>query len=77
MVRHKVILLLRGLPQLEVVAETDFYTFIERNLLSGLGLGFVDLHLLAALKHFGKARFWTYDRRLDEQARRLGLALEA
>ena len=75
-VRHRVISLLRGLPQLGVASETDFYTFIERENLNGLGLGFVDLHLLAAVKHAGGALLWTHDRRLEEQARRLDLNLD-
>jgi hypothetical protein len=38
-----------------------------------MGIGWVDTHLLGATL-LGGARFWTFDRRLDAVAVRLGVA---
>ncbi len=46
--RHEIFELLSNLPSLEPVSEEEYFIFIEKNKLFGLGLGFVDIHLLAA-----------------------------
>jgi len=47
--------------------------FITDRRLFGTGLGMVDAHLLASTASLRAARLWTSDRRLAEQAERLGL----
>jgi hypothetical protein len=47
---------------------------IEREQLYGLGIGFVDAHLLAAVRLTPGALLWTRDRRLRQAATRLGLS---
>jgi hypothetical protein len=42
--------------------------------LSGLGIGYVDAHLLASVKLTDDARLWTRDGRLAAAAARLDLA---
>jgi hypothetical protein len=49
-------------------------SFIEDHRLMGRGLGWIDVHLLAATVH-SPARFWTRDRRLRDTAARLGVAI--
>jgi predicted nucleic acid-binding protein len=73
--RARTIRALRGLPQIEPVSDDDFHSFMEAAALHGSGLGFVDIHLLAATANAGVA-VWTRDRRMLEQANRLGLACE-
>ena len=63
---------LRGLPQIDPVSDDDFHSFMEDTGLHSTGLGFVDIHLLAATAKAG-ATVWTRDRRMLEQADRLGL----
>ncbi len=75
-VRHRMILMLRNLPQLKPVEEGGFYDFLEQNEVNGKGLGFVDIHLLAAAAQDGNVRVWTKDRRMQDQAIRLGLAYQ-
>jgi hypothetical protein len=48
--------------------------FIERSGLAGRGVGYVDVHLLAAVQLAGRATFWTRDKQLLAVARQLGLA---
>ncbi len=46
--RSVVMGLLHDLPCLKSISEDEYYLFIEQNKLFGMGLGFVDIHLLAA-----------------------------
>jgi len=47
--------------------------FIEHYTLMGQGLGYIDMHLLAAARLTGVA-LWTMDKRLNEAAKELELA---
>jgi predicted nucleic acid-binding protein len=73
--RARTIRALRGLPQIEPVSEDELHVFMEDTSLHGTGLGFVDIHLLAATAMAG-ATVWTRDRRMLEQADRLGLTCD-
>lgn len=64
---------LRDLPQAISATDEEVLAFIERHSLFGLGIGYVDAHLLAATRLNG-AQLWTRDKRLREDARRLGVA---
>jgi predicted nucleic acid-binding protein len=61
------------LPQALVASDGEVLVFIERHSLSGLGIGYVDVHLLAATALTGGSRLWTRDRRLRKVAESLGL----
>ena len=65
---------LRMLPESAVASEEEVVTLIEDWKLFGTGIGYVDAHLLAATMLTPEAVFWTKDRRLHEQAERLGIA---
>ena len=71
--RTRAVRALRGLLRIEPVSEDQFHVFIEHHDLPGTGLGFVDMHLLAATAGMPGAGLWTRDRRLRDQAERLGL----
>jgi predicted nucleic acid-binding protein len=73
-VRHRMVLMLRNLPQLQPVEDSAFYAFLEKHEVNGKGMGFVDIHLLAAASEAGNVQVWTRDRRMLEQATHLGLA---
>jgi predicted nucleic acid-binding protein len=64
----------QGLPQSEVATSQELLHFIEEQRLFGLGIGYVDVHLLAAVRLTAGASLWTRDRRLHAVAERLGLA---
>jgi predicted nucleic acid-binding protein len=65
---------LRDLPQAQVAEETEIFVLIEKARLFGLGIGYVDAHLLASARLTDEARIWTRDKRLLAAAIRLGLA---
>lgn len=65
--------LLRQLPQAIMVSHEETLDYVERNRLHGIGLGWIDLHLLAAAQ-LSKARVWSLDKTLTRQAEKMGLA---
>jgi len=65
---------LRNLPRATVATDDEAMAFIERETLHGLGIGYVDAHLLAAARLTPDARLWTFDRRLADVAGRIGVA---
>ena len=68
--RDEIMTFLRALPAAEAAESDEVLEFIERNDLAGAGLGYVDVHLLAAAR-ISKASLWTADRPLQVAARRL------
>jgi predicted nucleic acid-binding protein len=72
--RRMVLESLRDLPQATVASDDEVMMLIEREKLYGLGIGFVDAHLLAAVRLTPGALLWTRDRRLRQAATQLGLS---
>lgn len=72
--RNKILAALDGLPQAPLVFTGEAGFFIERHQLYGLGIGWVDVHLLASTRLMGNASLWTRDKRLLAVAARLGIA---
>ncbi|WP_422126676.1 type II toxin-antitoxin system VapC family toxin [Thioalkalivibrio sulfidiphilus] len=72
--RSEVLRLLKDLPQAVVASDEEVLFFIERNALKGLGIGYVDAHLLAAVTLGGSTQLWTRDKRLRSVAETLSLA---
>lgn len=73
--RKEIISLLQALPQSPPVEFNEFLYFIDQNQLNGMGIGFVDIHLLASSKLDG-LKLWTADKRLANAASELGLKYE-
>lgn len=72
--RREVLRLLRGLPAVPVASDDEALAFIERRGLMGRGIGYVDVHLLAATALAGGARLWSRDGRLAQVAGEMGFA---
>ena len=72
--REAILGALADLPQATVATETEVLHFITAHALFGRGIGYVDIHLLAAARLTVGARLWTHDRRLHDVASRLDLA---
>lgn len=70
--RDEVLSLLQQLPQAPIATSLELLRFIDSADLSGKGIGYVDVQLLAAARLAG-ATLWTSDRRLAEAARLLGV----
>jgi predicted nucleic acid-binding protein len=71
--RNEILSLLRSLPIASIVTLDELLYFIERNKLMGVGIGFVDAHLLASAKISG-IPLWTFDKRLKSAAVKLNTA---
>jgi predicted nucleic acid-binding protein len=65
---------LRLLPQTVTASHAEVLNFIEQYRLVGLGIGYVDAHLLAAAKLTAGASLWTRDKSLHDVALRFALA---
>jgi predicted nucleic acid-binding protein len=72
--RDLVLSALWDLAQTEVATPREVLHFVKRQRLFGLGIGYVDVHLLAAVSLTAGTRLWTRDRRLQRVAEKLGLA---
>lgn len=72
--REAVLRAYRRLPPVTVAADAEVLLFIDRQVLFGCGIGYVDAHLLAAAQLTPGAKLWTHDRRLHALAARLDLA---
>lgn len=73
--RAEILSALLDLPQATRAADDEVLAFIDRVGLHGLGIGYVDAHLLTSVRLTPDARLWTRDRRLLAAAARLGVAL--
>ena len=72
--RDVVLEALQDLPQAQVATDSEVLRFIAKNVLFGVGIGYVDAHLLAALRLSPGARIWTRDKRLLAASVQLGLS---
>lgn len=75
--RRQVLVALTDLPQAQVATDDEILHFIEQFSLPGLGIGYVDVHLLAAARLTVGSRLLTRDKRLQAVGERLGLAANA
>lgn len=69
--RNKILSALDNLPQAPLVFTEEVNFFIESHQLFGLGIGYIDAHLLASTKLIGNAKLWTRDKRLSSAATKL------
>jgi len=74
--RAEILNLLEALPRAPVVEQEEVIAFVERHGLAGVGIGWIDAHLLASAR-LGQVAFWTRDARLRRAALRIGAARPA
>lgn len=72
--RTVVLELLGNLPMAAAADAEEALALIERHRLHGKGLGYVDVHLLAAVALTPGVRLWTRDKRLHAIGQALGYA---
>ena len=72
--RSTVLGALREMPQAIRAQDDEVLGFVEANRLHGLGVGYVDIHLLASARLTAGAKFWTRDRRLNAVGAQLSVA---
>jgi predicted nucleic acid-binding protein len=68
---------LSRLPQAIKAEDAEVLRLIRDRKLAGLGIGYVDVHLLASTLLTPDASLWTYDKRLATVASRLDFAAES
>jgi len=66
---------LRNLPAATLATDDEVYSLIERQPLHSLGIGYVDAHLLAAVRLTPGSLLWTKDKRLHDVANRMNVAM--
>ena len=71
--RKELLALLQTLPMAPLVTMTELLHFIESNRVMGMGIGFVDVHLLAAARLSGMS-LWSLDKKLIVAAKILDVA---
>ena len=74
--REEILRLLHDLPQSSVASPAEALYFIDRNRLMGKGIGYIDVHLLAAAALGDDVRVWTSDKRLKNVAMGMKLAFD-
>jgi predicted nucleic acid-binding protein len=65
---------LLDLPRASAASDAEVLHFVEEHRLWGRAIGYVDVHLLAAVRLTAGAALWTGDTRLHRVAEDLGLA---
>jgi predicted nucleic acid-binding protein len=73
--RDVILRTLSNLPKATVATDAEVLAFIDAYKLFGLGIGYVDVHLLAAVQLDAGTKLWTRDKRLRQVAERLDLAV--
>jgi predicted nucleic acid-binding protein len=71
--RAEILQLLEDLPQAREATHAEVMAMIDRRRLMGIGIGYVDAHLLAATALTPSTSLFTLDRRLADAGRRMGL----
>jgi len=72
--RDGVLNALKDLPQAQVASDDEVLCFIGAKCLFGVGIGYIDAHLLAAVLLMPGSVLWTRDKRLLVASSRLGIA---
>ncbi|MEJ0076902.1 MAG: PIN domain-containing protein [Alphaproteobacteria bacterium] len=71
--RDQILRDLAELPWATVATDTEVLRLIDRHMLFGSGIGYIDAHLLAAALLTPRTSIWSRDRHLLGAARKLGL----
>ncbi len=74
--RDAVLDAMQGLPHAGVATDQEVMGFIARYSLFGIGIGYVDAHLLAAVQLAPGTSLWTRDKRLLAASDRLGMSAD-
>jgi hypothetical protein len=64
--------LLNALPKIETALDEEIFNFIEVKRLYGIGLGFIDIHLIASTL-INNVKIWTRDKSLLKAATKLNI----
>jgi len=71
--RTEIITLLNALPCLDTALESEVLNLLESHQLYGSGLGYIDVHLIAAAL-INNVKIWTRDKNLNSITRKLNIS---
>ena len=75
--RAEILLMLNSLPVANLASHEEALEFISNFSLAGRGLGYVDVHVLAAVRLTPGTSLWSKDTRLVAAAERLALSVRS
>jgi hypothetical protein len=70
--RHEILTYLQSLPMTILAEDEEILKFIENNQLMGMGLGYIDVHLIASAV-LANVLLWTLDKTLDKFTEKIGI----
>ena len=70
--RREILIHLQSLPKTILAEDEEVLEFIENHQLMGEGLGYIDIHLIAAAV-LTDVPLWTFDKTLDKISKRIGV----
>ena len=71
--RGEIIILMRTLSRVQEANHEEILQFIETHQLMGMGIGLIDVHLLASAL-LTRIVLWTYDKKLQTAAAKLAIS---
>jgi predicted nucleic acid-binding protein len=71
--REEILSLMQALPSAMIPEDEEVLELIDTQQLMGMGLGYVDVHLLAS-SLLSETPIWTEDKKLKEAARKLNVS---
>ena len=71
--RNVILDALQNLPLANMASDDEVFSYITKNKLFGIGIGYIDAHLLASIQLTPGSSLWTRDKRLSKAAKKLGL----
>jgi len=72
--RESILLMIQDQPPTCIAEDEEVVRFVTQNNLHGLGLSYIDAHLLVAVQLTPGASIWTRDERLKKAAASLGIS---
>ncbi len=70
--RNEILTYLQSLPMTILAEDEEVLNFIENNQLMGMGLGYIDVHLIASAV-LTDVPLWTFDKTLDKFTKKIGI----
>jgi len=64
---------MQSLPRANTASDDEVFHYITKNKLFGVGIGYIDSHLLASVQLTPNSSLWTQDKRLSAAGKKLGL----
>jgi predicted nucleic acid-binding protein len=70
--RHEILIYLQSLPMATLAEDGEVLRLVENHQLMGKGLGYIDVHLIAAAV-LTNVPLWTLDKTLDSITKKIGI----